>query len=59
MSEDDLLYYRQRAEREIEASREARNASAARAHALLAGYYLDLVYNGGVGSLRERARRWG
>jgi hypothetical protein len=45
MREEDFRYYQQRAEREIALSREARNASAARAHALLAGYYLDLIYN--------------
>ena len=56
MSEKDFLYYQQRAEREIELSREARNSSAARAHALLAGYYLDLIYNGPGPGFRVRER---
>ena len=59
MREEDFLYYQQRAEREIEASREARDASAARAHALLAGYYLDLIYNGAGPSLDARERLQG
>ncbi|MEA3001991.1 MAG: hypothetical protein QOH81_779 [Sphingomonadales bacterium] len=56
MSENDFLYYQSRAEREIELAREARDASAAHAHALLAGYYLDLIYNGPGPSFHLRER---
>jgi len=45
MSHEDVLYYRQRAEREIEMARHASHPNAARAHSLLAGYYLDMVGN--------------
>ena len=45
MSYEDVLYYRQRAERELEMARRANHPNAARAHSLLAGYYLDLVGN--------------
>jgi hypothetical protein len=59
MSEEDLLYYQSRAEREIELARQARHSGAARAHSLLAGYYLDLIYNGGARSFPVRARLGG
>ena len=45
MSEDERAYFRQRAEAEIEAAQAAGHPDAARAHYLLAGYYLDLAYN--------------
>ena len=45
MSDEDRLYYEERAEREIALSHAARDEAAARAHALLAGYYLDLIHN--------------
>jgi hypothetical protein len=45
MSDDDRDYFRQRAEAEIEAARAAGHPGAARAHYLLAGYYLDLAHN--------------
>jgi hypothetical protein len=45
MSYEDVLYYRQRAEREMEMARSASHPNAARAHSLLAGYYLDMVGN--------------
>ncbi|MDB5670704.1 MAG: hypothetical protein JWO25_1663 [Alphaproteobacteria bacterium] len=41
----DRGYFRQRAEAEIEAAYEARHPEAARAHYLLAAYYLDLTHN--------------
>ena len=45
MSEDERAYFRQRAEAEIEAAQAADPPGAARAHYLLAGYYLDLAHN--------------
>ena len=45
MSDEDRLYYEQRAEREIALSQAARDEAAARALALLAGYYLDLIHD--------------
>lgn len=45
MPENDRDYFLNRAEAEIEAARRARHPDAARAHFLLAGYYLDLAYN--------------
>ena len=42
---EDLHYYEQRAEQELERAELARDPAAARAHALLAGYYLDLVHS--------------
>ena len=45
MSEDERLYFRERAEAEIQAAQAASHPEAARAHYLLAGYYLDLSYN--------------
>jgi hypothetical protein len=59
MNEEDFLYYQRRAEREIELAREARHSGAARAHALLAGYYLDMIYNGAARPLHARGRSWG
>ena len=43
MSYDDILYYRQRAERETEMARCASHPNAVRAHQLLAAHYRDLV----------------
>jgi hypothetical protein len=56
MRDEDRLYYEQRAEREIALSHAARDEAVARAHALLAGYYLDLIHNrsGGPAERRER-----
>jgi hypothetical protein len=45
MSEDERAYFRQRAEAEIAAAQAAGHSGAARAHYVLAGYYLDLAYN--------------
>ena len=45
MSEDERLYFRERAEAEIRAAQAADHPEAARAHYVLAGYYLDLSYN--------------
>ena len=45
MSEEERSYFRDRAEMEIEAARAAGHPDAARAHFLLAGYYLDLTHN--------------
>ncbi|HEX4737724.1 MAG TPA: hypothetical protein VH331_09190 [Allosphingosinicella sp.] len=46
MKTEDLAYYRQRAERERELAREARHPNAARAHTLLADYYVEMVEEG-------------
>lgn len=48
MSHEDLVYYRQRAEREAEMAERARHPNAVRAHALLAGHYRDMVDRGGA-----------
>ena len=45
MSEDERSYFQLRAEEEIGAAQSAEHPDAARAHYLLAGYYLDLVHN--------------
>ena len=45
MSDDERLYFRERAEAEIAAAQAADHPNAARAHYVLAGYYLDLSYN--------------
>jgi hypothetical protein len=45
LNKDDRNYYRRRAEAELEAAERATDPKAARAHFLLAGYYLDLAYN--------------
>jgi len=41
----DRSYYKARAEAEIEAAHAAGHPRAARAHFVLAAYYLDLAYN--------------
>jgi hypothetical protein len=46
MSTEDRHYYEERAEAELSAAEQAAHPGAARAHALLAGYYLDRIYNG-------------
>jgi len=58
MSDEDRLYYEERAEREIALAQAAGDEAAARAHALLAGYYLDLIHNrsGVPAEARERVR---
>ena len=45
MSEEERSYFRERAEAEIRAAQAAGHPDAARAHYLLAGYYLDLTFN--------------
>ena len=45
MSDDERVYFRERAEAEIRAAQAAVHPEAARAHYVLAGYYLDLSYN--------------
>lgn len=45
MPSDDRDYFRERAEAELEAAMKADHPDAARAHYLLAGYYLDRAYN--------------
>lgn len=43
--EDDLQYYYRRAETELERAQRAVDPAAVKVHYLLAGYYLDRVYN--------------
>jgi hypothetical protein len=43
-SDDDLEYFEQRAESEIELASKAIHPTAVRAHYLLAGFYLDRVH---------------
>src|SRR5579875_2856629 len=57
MKDEDLAYYRQRAERETELAREARHPNAERAHAMLAGYYADMVEKDVVRPFRQAHRR--
>jgi hypothetical protein len=42
---DNLDYFQQRAEAELELAQSAEHANAVRAHYVLAGHYLDLVHN--------------
>jgi hypothetical protein len=42
---DDERYFEMRAEQEIERAQAAEHPAAVRAHAELAGYYLDRVHN--------------
>ena len=56
MSDDERDYFRQRAETEIEAAQTAGHPGAARAHYLLAGYYLDLAYNPLASPMPPKAR---
>jgi hypothetical protein len=46
MGPDDRFYYLGRAEEELERASAASHEAANRAHALLAGYYLDRAYRG-------------
>lgn len=46
MSVEDRSYYQRRAEAELAMAAQAAHPSAARAHSLLAGYYLDRIHNG-------------
>ena len=62
MSFEDILYYRQRAEREAEMAQRASHPNAVRAHSLLAGYYRDMLDNGTLLAFSApsgRARRAG
>lgn len=45
MSAEDQVYYQSRAESELRLAEQAAHPEAARAHAMLAGYYLDRVHN--------------
>jgi len=40
----DLSYFEKRAEAELECAQQAEHPAAARAHYLLAGFYLDRIY---------------
>lgn len=44
-SRKDLRYFQERAEQELKNAELADHPDAARAHSLLAGYYLDLVHS--------------
>ncbi|WP_129790513.1 hypothetical protein [Sphingosinicella sp. CPCC 101087] len=43
--DDERSYFRIRAEQEIRAAQAASHPEAARAHYMMAGYYLDLAHN--------------
>lgn len=45
MREQDIDYYQARAEQELEMAQRATHSQAVRAHALIAGHYLDLVHS--------------
>lgn len=45
MTADNLDYFQQRAEAELELAQSAEHANAVRAHYVMAGHYLDLVHN--------------
>ena len=45
MTADNLDYFQQRAEAELELAQSAEHANAVRAHNVMAGHYLDLVHN--------------
>ena len=45
MAEDERFYFQIRAEEEIKAAQAADHPDAARAHYMMAGYYLDLAHN--------------
>lgn len=51
MGTSDRSYYEERAEAEIEAAHQARHPAAARAHYVLAAYYLDLAHNPETGDI--------
>src|SRR5689334_19497171 len=57
MRDDDLTYYRQRAEREKELARQAHHPNAVRAHTMLAGYYAEMVEKGVVRPFRASRQR--
>ena len=44
MAGDDLIYYEQRAEAELEMAQKATQAEAVQAHYALASAYLDLIH---------------
>ena len=55
MPDDDRDYFRERAEAELEAAVKAGHPDAARAHYLLAGFYLDRAYNPSASSSQASA----
>jgi hypothetical protein len=58
MWDDDATYYQSRAEQELELAQSATNPHAARAHYLIAGFYLDRVYNRPSPPARPVAQYW-
>lgn len=48
MSPEDQAYYLERAEEELERAQRSDHPDAVKAHYLLAGFYLDLVYGEGT-----------
>ena len=50
----DIQYYSERAEQEIFRAQQAEHPEAVRSHYLLAGYYLDMVYNSPAAPARPR-----
>ena len=53
-SHEDLRYFETRAEQELKRAELASHPDAARAHSLLAGYYLDLVHRSQAPSIGQR-----
>src|SRR5579885_3383699 len=57
MKEEDRIYYRHRAAREMELARAANHPNAVRAHALLARYYAEMIEKGLVPPFPATRRR--
>ena len=56
--EADHIYYRERAEAELEQARKAADAAAGRAHFLLAGLYFDRAFRGADGEAQPSPSPW-
>jgi hypothetical protein len=57
-TEEDEAYLEARAEAELSLAQSAKHPGAVRAHYLLAGYYLDRLYNPGDEELRAGNESW-
>jgi hypothetical protein len=55
MSVDDRAYYEARAEAELELAQQSDHPAVVRAHYILAGTYLDIVYGEGTSAVEESA----
>jgi hypothetical protein len=58
MRREDIAYYHARAEQELTLGQAARHEAAARAHFLIAGHYLDLVYSSPFAPRRPEPPIW-